>query len=58
MDDARFRKLALAVLLVNIVLVLVGVLVYAWNVRREASRPLAPTNNAELVVDSYGVGRG
>ena len=58
MDDTRFRKLALAVLLVNIVLVLAGVLVYAWNVRREVSRPLAPTHNAELVIDSYAIGRG
>ena len=44
------RKIAL--------LVLAGVLVYAWNVRREVSRPLAPTHNAELVIDSYAIGRG
>ena len=58
MDDDRFRRLALAVLLVNVTLITIGVLGYAWNARREASRSWAPTNRAELVLDHYGVERG
>ncbi len=58
MDDDRFRKLALSVLVLNVTIILLGFLGYAWNARREASRPLAPTNRAELVLDNYGVERG
>jgi hypothetical protein len=57
MDEGPLGRLAFAVLLLNITLVLLGVLSYAWQARREASSPLPPTNRAELTVDGFGTGR-
>ncbi len=48
MDDDRFRRMALLVLLVNITMLTLGVLGYAWQARREASRPVVPTHLAQV----------
>ncbi len=43
MRDRR-QRITFLVVLVNTLLVLLGILAWAWQSRREAKRPLAPTN--------------
>jgi hypothetical protein len=47
MSDERSRKLALAILLFNITLMMAGILGYAWHAYQQASRELGPTHNAQ-----------
>ncbi len=48
MDDARTRKVALAVLFVNAMLVLFWLL-FNLHQERKAAMPIVPTNNAGVV---------
>ncbi len=58
MNDDRFHRLVVAIMLFNITVMLLGALGYAWLARRDASRPAPPTNRVHLVGDFGDAARG